>query len=183
MLMPITVVAPSDLSSYYTSPGFIGTLIATFAACICSFLGWVLPANTLVLINEDIGPSKNLYWVSTVWTLSSSVSFLLFGRLSDIFGRKKIVMAVNVFGLVGCIVGGTAQSIEQLIGANALNGIAAAGQLSFQIVLGELVPNRMRGPIVSLCFAVTLPFAVFGPVIARSLIQNTGQGWRWSYCE
>ena len=90
-------------------------------------------------------------------------------------------MAVNVLGLVGCIVGGTANSIGQLIGANACNGLAAAGQLSFGIVLGELVPNKIRGPIVTLVFFSSMPFAVFGPVIARSFILNTGQKWRWSY--
>jgi len=47
-----------------------------------------LPANTLLLINEDIGPSPNIGWVATVWTLGSSIGFLLVGRLSDIFGRK-----------------------------------------------------------------------------------------------
>ena len=156
-------------------------MIATCTASICAYLGWVLPANTLLLINEDIGPSVNIGWVGTIWTLGSSIGFLLFGRLGDIFGRKELVMAVNVLGLVGCIVGGTAQSVGQLIGANGCNGIAAAGQLSFQVVLGELVPNKMRGPIVTLCFLSSLPFAVFGPVIARSLILNTGQGWRWSY--
>ena len=93
-------------------------------------------------------------------------------------------MAVNVLGLIGCIVGATAQSINQLIGANACNGLAAAGQLSFGIILGELVPNKHRGPIVTLVFLSSMPFAVFGPVIARSFILNTTghwAGWRWSY--
>lgn len=134
-----------------------------------------------MLINEDIGPSKDLNWVATIWTLGSSIGFLLFGRLSDIFGRKEMVMGVNVLGLIGCIVGGTAQSIDQLIGANACNGLAAAGQLSFGIILGELVPNKLRGPIVTITFMSSLPFAVFGPVIARAFILNTSSGWRWSY--
>lgn len=135
----------ADVShSYYTSPAFIGTVVATCAASICAYLGWVLPANTLTLINEDIGPSVNINWVGTVWTLGSSIGFLLFGRLGDIFGRKELVIAVNVLGLVGCIVGGTATSVGQLIGANGCNGIAAAGQLSFQVILGELVSPRGR---------------------------------------
>lgn len=90
-------------------------------------------------------------------------------------------MAVNILGLVGCIVGATATSVDQLIGANGCNGIAAAGQLSFGIILGELVPNKQRGPIVTLVFFSSMPFAVFGPVIARSFILNTSSGWRWSY--
>lgn len=70
-----------------------------------------------------------------------------------------MVMGTSVLGLLGCIVGATAKSINTLIGANLLNGIAAAGQLSFGIVLGELVPNKHRGPIVTLVFLSSLPFA------------------------
>jgi len=109
-----------------------------------------------------------------------------------------MVMGSMVLGLVGCIVGCTATSVNALIGANLCNGIAAAGQLSFGIVLGELVPNKMRGPIVTLVFMSSTPFAskspysatlctkanertVFGPSIARAFYLHTEQRWRWSY--
>jgi MFS family permease len=111
------------------------------------------------LINADIGPSTNLNWVATIWTIGSAIGFLLVGRLSDIFGRKWMVMGTSLLGLLGCIVGGTAKNIDTLVGANLMNGIGAAGQLSFGIVLGELVPNKHRGPIVTLVFASSLPFA------------------------
>lgn len=119
----------------------------------------MLPANTLTLINADIGPSLNINWVGTSWTLGSSIGFLLFGRLSDIFGRKHLVIAAQILGTVGCIVGATAGSINMLIGSNLLNGIAAAGQLSFGIVIGELVPNKLRGPAITIIFLSSLPFA------------------------
>ncbi|KAF2115908.1 fungal trichothecene efflux pump [Lophiotrema nucula] len=168
-------------AGYFWSLQFIGTVTAVCCGSICAYLGWVLPANTLALINADIGPSTNLNWVATIWTIGSAIGFLLVGRLSDIFGRKWMVMGTSILGLVGCVVGGTAKNINTLIGANLLNGLAAAGQLSFGIVLGELVPNKHRGPIVTLVFLSSLPFAVFGPIIARLFIQNTAAGWRWSY--
>ena len=77
-----------------------------------------------------------------------------------------MVMGSMVLGLVGCIVGCTATSVNALIGANLCNGIAAAGQLSFGIVLGELVPNKMRGPIVTLVFMSSTPFASKSPYSA-----------------
>ncbi|KAE9983241.1 hypothetical protein EG328_010182 [Venturia inaequalis] len=167
---------------YFLSPNFICTFLSVCLASICAYLGWVLPANTLLLINADIGPSLDINWVGTSWTLGSrSVGFLIFGRLSDVFGRKYLVIAFQVLGLVGCIVGATAQSINVLIGSNLLNGIAAAGQLSFGIVIGELVPNKLRGPAITIIFLSSLPFAVFGPSIARAFFINTAQKWRWSY--
>ncbi|KAI5458995.1 trichothecene efflux pump [Mariannaea sp. PMI_226] len=166
---------------YFRSAQFVGTVIAQCLGSICAYLGWVLPANTLTLINQDIGPSPNINWVATMWTMGTSIGFLLFGRLSDMYGRKWLVVGCSVLGLIGCIIGSCAQNVEMLIVANVCNGIAAAGQLSFGIVLGELVPNKWRGPIASLVFFSSLPFAVFGPVIARSFFVNTSSRWRWSY--
>jgi MFS family permease len=137
--------------------------------------------NLSALINADIGPSNNLNWVATTWTLGSAIGFLLVGRLSDIFGRKWMVLGCQVLGTIGMIVGATAQNINTLIGANLMNGIAAAGQLSFGIIMGELVSNKMRGVAVTVIFLSSLPFAVFGPSIARAFILHTGAGWRWSY--
>lgn len=116
-----------------------------------------------------------------MYTMGSSIGFLLVGRLSDLYGRKWMVLGTSVLGLVGCVIGSCAQSVEMLIVANTCNGIAAAGQLSFNVVMGELVPNKWRGPILSVILLSSLPFAVFGPVIARSLFNNTVSRWRWSY--
>lgn len=133
------------------------------------------------LINADLGNSADINWVATVWTLGTSIGFLLVGRISDIFGRRDMVLCTGVLALIGCIIGSCAQSVGMLIAANICTGIAAAGQLSFGIVLGELVPNRMRGPIVTLVFMSSAPFAIFGPIIARLFIENTSSRWRWSY--
>ncbi len=68
-------------------------------------------------------------------------------------------MGTSLLGFIGNIVGCTSQSVNALIGAKLCNGLAAAGQLSFGIILGELVPNKQRGPIVTLIFLSSLPFA------------------------
>lgn len=116
-----------------------------------------------------------------MYTLGCSVGFLLVGRLSDLYGRKWMVLGTSVLGLVGCVIGSCAQTVETLIAANVCNGVAAAGQLSFNVVMGELVPNKWRGAVCSFILLSSLPFAVFGPVIARSFFNNTVSKWRWSY--
>ena len=92
---------------YYWSPSFIGTMAVriplqypllsllmlaihqalSLGNCAC-YLGWVLPANTLTLINEDIGPDPNYTWIALTWTMCVSFGFLLTGRFSDILGRR-----------------------------------------------------------------------------------------------
>ncbi|KAJ0121963.1 trichothecene efflux pump [Diaporthe amygdali] len=166
---------------YFRSPQFLGTLTAQCLASICAYVSWVLPSNTLSLINAELGPSPNITWVATMFLIGCSIGFLLVGRLSDLYGRKWMVLGTSVLGLVGCVIGSCAQNVETLIVANLCNGIASAGQLSFNVVMGELVPNKWRGPVNSIILLSSLPFAVFGPVIARSLFNNTVSKWRWSY--
>lgn len=141
----------------------------------------MLPANTLALINASIGPSPNITWVAISWTLGLAVGFTLVGRLSDIFGRRWFFIGASVLGVIGNIIGSSAQSIDMLIATNCINGLAAAGQLSFHIILGELVPNALRGPVNALILITSVPFAVFGPPVARSLFAHTELQWRWSY--
>ncbi|KAG8161826.1 hypothetical protein KVR01_008813 [Diaporthe batatas] len=166
---------------YFRSPQFLGTLTAQCLASICAYVAWVLPSNTLSLLNAELGPSPNITWVATVYTLGCSVGFLLVGRLSDLYGRKWIVLGTSMLGLIGCVIGSCAQTVETLIAANVLNGLASAGQLSFNVVMGELVPNKWRGVVCSFILLSSLPFAVFGPVIARSFFNNTVSRWRWNY--
>ncbi|KAF4339409.1 trichothecene efflux pump [Fusarium beomiforme] len=151
-------------NGYYRSPQFLGTLAVGFSLQILY-----------------IGPSTQITWVATIWTMGSSIGFLIVGRLSDLYGRKWMVMSTTALGLIGCIIGGTARNVGMLIVSNGCNGLAAAGQLSFGIVLGELVPNKYRGPVMAFVFLTSVPFGVFGPVVARTMIENMHQGWRWSY--
>ncbi|EON68727.1 hypothetical protein W97_07985 [Coniosporium apollinis CBS 100218] len=166
---------------YYWSPSFIGTFVATCLAQISGYLGWVLPANTISLVIASLGPSPNAIWLGVSWTTGAAVGFALVGRLSDIFGRRWFFTSVTVMALIGNIIGASAQSVNMLIATNAINGLAAAGQLSFFVVISELVPDKNRGPWNAVVLTTSLPFAVFGPPVARALYENTALQWRWAY--
>lgn len=77
------------------------------------------------------------------------------GRLSDIFGRRWFFIGSSI--LAANIIGVSAQSINMLIGTSTINGLAAAGQLSFSVIMGELVSNRMRGPINAFVLSTSVP--------------------------
>ena len=78
--------------------------------------------------------------------------------------------------VVANIIGATAPSVDVLILSNSLNGIAASGQLSFSVVIGELVENKNRGIYNAIVQATAIPFSVFGPVIMRVSCGNADSG-------
>ncbi|OCK78705.1 MFS general substrate transporter [Lepidopterella palustris CBS 459.81] len=166
---------------YYTSIGFIGTVIGACLANISGYLGWVVPANTLLLINQSLGGSRNIIWVALAYTTGFTVGMALLGRLSDIFGRLWFFIGYSVITLIGNIIGASAQPVNSLIVTNTPNGLGGAGQLSFSVLVGELMPNRQRGPWNAAILFSCVPFAVFSPPIAQPFIENTVLQWRWSY--
>lgn len=148
---------------------------------ISNYTGYVLPSNILTYINNDLGPSPNINWVSIVYTLGLSVGFLLVGRLSDIFGRRWFFIIGNLLSLVGSIIGCTAKDVNSLIGADALMGLAGSVQISFTVAVAELVPNKTRPFAVAAIFFSSVHVAAFGPVVGESLIKHTAATWRWVY--
>ena len=128
-----------------------------------------------------VGPSLDISWVPLAFTLTSCIGFTLVGRLSDIFGRRYFFIVSVTMCLVGCAVAATAKNVNQLIGATVLIGMAAAAQISFIYIIAELAPVRHGFILAGLINGINIPIAVFGPLIARSLILHTSAGWRWKY--
>lgn len=137
--------------------------------------------NLLGIINQDLGPDPNYVWIATGYTLAAVVSALIWGRLSDVFGRRWFFIGGNAMALLGSILGAAAPNIVTLVMAQVFIGLALPSQLSFSIALAELIPNQWRGYNNAGLFFMALPFSVFGPIIARNFAAYTAQSWRWSY--
>jgi MFS family permease len=184
-------------SGYYTSATFLGsTLVRSFhrnawsiankhqaiaVGCISGYGGWLLAASSLETINQDLGPSPNALWMPLANTLANAVGMILFGRLSDIFGRRWFMITSTLIVLIGSIAAATTRSIDGIIAANALIGLGSAALLSYAITLAELVPYKARGYVSCLVFVAALPVNAFGPIVAKSFIAHTKQTWRWAY--
>ncbi|OHF03301.1 trichothecene efflux pump, partial [Colletotrichum orchidophilum] len=133
-------------------------LLAQSLASTAAWLGWVAPANT------------------------SSIGFLLVGRLSDLYGRRWIIVGTSLLGVAGCILGSFAKNAEMLIAANICNGMAAAAQLPLGFVTAELVSNSSRTTMVSVVTVLPFLFAILGSATAPYMLNdNNPSQWRWGY--
>ncbi|MEK7292976.1 MAG: MFS transporter, partial [Actinomycetota bacterium] len=123
----------------------IGLLIGLFLAGLDSSIVSV----AMPTIAGTLGGFSKLAWVSTAYIVTTAMAIPLLGKLSDIFGRRRLyLLSINVF-LIGSLLCGAAQNIDQLIAFRALQGIGGGGigTITFAII-AELVTPRERGRYV-----------------------------------
>lgn len=130
-------------------------------AVVVSLMSGVAPfalaAPLLSDINADIGPSADIEWVGFAYNLVLACTLSLVGRLSDIFGRRWFFICGNFLALVGTVICATAVNVPMLIGGMAIASLGVATQISFQYVLGELVPVGKRFIVMSTVFPWSIP--------------------------
>lgn len=88
--------------------------------------------------------------------------------MSDLFGRRWFFIGGNVVALIGIIICAVAQNVSTLIVGSAIYGVGETVQLSFNVAIGELVPNKYRPMVLSFVFFTNAPIAAFGPLIGKS---------------
>jgi MFS family permease len=106
-------------------------------------------------------------WVTSVYSLCGTISFMLCGANSDLFGRRAFILFGNVLMLIGSILGGTSHSIHQTIAAHAFLGFGGGNCQIAAFALPELLPNKWRHIGVVIADAGIYFDVIVGPVVAR----------------
>ncbi|OQV08550.1 hypothetical protein CLAIMM_12803 [Cladophialophora immunda] len=131
-------------TGYFASLRIIGTIVGLGLALAISYWGFSPPAAVLETINADIGPSNNASLFSIIWSICCAIGILLFGRLSDKFGRRWFVIAASSTALVGAIIAATAKTMNTLIVANVFMGLGGGVHTCHGLTVGEVVPNKWK---------------------------------------
>jgi len=128
----------------------------------------------------DLGGMAHISWVVTAFMLSSTVTSPLYGKLSDLYGRRRLFfVAVSLF-LAGSLLSGLAQSMGQLIGFRALQGLGAGGLLVLaQASIGDVVSPRERPRYQGLFTGTFALASVAGPLLGG--IITSALSWRWVF--
>jgi EmrB/QacA subfamily drug resistance transporter len=137
-------------------------------------------ATALPTIVGDLGGFESLAWVSTSYILTSTIATPILGKLGDLFGRRRVVLAAIWILLAGSLLGALAHSMTMLIIARAVQGMGGGGiqALTFAVI-GDLVSPRERGRYMGAYTSIFVVSGVAGPLVGGFMIQRFA--WQWIF--
>lgn len=137
-------------------------------------------------IADDLGGLSLQAWATTAYLITSTVSTPIYGKLGDIFGRRPLFIAAIAIFIAGSATAGLANTMVELAGYRALQGLGAGGLFSLALtIVADIVPPKERAKYQGMFLAVFGTSSVLGPVIGGALAGSGEllfiEGWRWIF--
>ena len=164
----------------YSTRDTILTMIGVLMVMLLASLDQTIVSTAMPRVIADLQGFDRYTWVSTAYLLTSTVMVPIYGKLSDLFGRKPIFLFGIVIFLIGSALSGAAQSMNQLIAFRAFQGLGAGALMPIAIaVVGDLFTPRERGKWQGITGGVWGLSAIIGPTLGGWITQNST--WRWVF--
>jgi EmrB/QacA subfamily drug resistance transporter len=176
----------SAVSGEYSHREIMTILSGLMMGMFLAALDQTIVSTSVRTIADDLNGFSVLAWVTTAYLITSTVSTPLYGKLSDLYGRKPFFMtAISIF-VVGSMLCGIATSMYELAAFRAVQGLGAGGLMSMALaIIGDIVPPRERAKYQGYFLAVFGTSSVLGPVIGGLLAGQSSilgiTGWRWVF--
>ncbi|WP_307797011.1 MFS transporter [Actinomadura barringtoniae] len=175
-------VALDQSRPHYTHRQILEIMAGLMMAMLTAMISTSVVSTALPTIVGDLGGQDQLSWVASASLLTMTASTPLWGKLSDIFGRKLMFQGALTLFVLASVGAGLSQSIGQLIAARAFQGLGVGGLSALaQVILGDVVDPRQRGRYAGFMGAVFGVATVAGPLLGGFIVDTDGLGWRWCF--
>lgn len=173
----VNSMAPgSALTTRQVRTVFIGIM----TGLALSALDATIVNTALTTIVGDLGGLDAYTWIGTSYLLTTTAATPLFGKLSDLYGRRQLFQAAIVLFMTGSLVCAVAPSMSVLVAARALQGIGGGGLTAMAfVIIGDVVPPRERGRYVGYITSVFAISSVAGPLLGGFFVEQLT--WRWIF--
>jgi EmrB/QacA subfamily drug resistance transporter len=178
--------AAPDADGAFTHRQILTILGGLMLGMFLAALDQTVVSTAIRTIADDLQGFELQAWATTAFLITSTISTPLYGKLSDLYGRRPFYLfAIGVF-VVGSMLCGLADSMYQLAAFRAIQGIGAGGLMSLALaIIGDIVPPRERSRYQGFFMAVFGTSSVLGPVIGGFLAGQESlfgiTGWRWIF--
>ena len=155
----------------------VGLMSALFVAVVSA----TIVSTALPTIIADLDGSQTQYtWVVTASLLAMTVSSPIWAKFSDLYDKKLLVQVAIVVFTVGSLAAGAVQSVPELLGARAVQGLGMGGLIALaQSIIGSIIPPRERGRYSGYLAATMAVATVSGPLLGGVIVDAAG--WRWCF--
>ena len=178
--------AIADAGGVMTHRQILFVIFGLMAGMFLSALDQTIVGTSMRTIADDLDGLSLQAWVTTAYLITSTITTPIYGKLSDIFGRRPLFIIAIVIFLVGSVAAGFADSMYQLAIFRALQGIGAGGLMALPLaIMGDILAPRERAKYQGYFLAVFGISSVIGPLIG-GLLSGTPEilfitGWRWVF--
>ena len=153
-----------------------GLMLALFLAA----LDQTVVSTAMPRIIADLGGFDRFTWVTTSYLVASTTAVPIVGRLSDLYGRKAFFLGGIVVFLVGSVLAGASQTMNQLIFFRAIQGIGGGSMMALSFAsVGDLFPPAERGKYQGIVAGVFGLSSVIGPTLGGFITDNLS--WNWVF--
>jgi len=168
----------TDLS--HSPPAIKSILVALMLAIFLGALDQTIVAVSMPAISAQFNDVDRLAWVISGYMVAMTVATPIYGKLGDLYGRRRMILIGTGLFTVASLFCGMAQSMEQLVLARLLQGVGAGGMVSVsQAIIGDVVPPRERGRYQGYFSSMYAAASVLGPVLGGYMTQYLS--WRWVF--
>ena len=176
----VSTQEPQPLSETLGRRRLFSILIGVILGMLLAALDQTIVGTALPHIVASLGGLDHYAWVVTAYLLASTVSIPIWGKLSDIYGRRTFFIIGMVIFLVGSALAGTSQNMTQLIIYRGIQGLGAGAMMPIAMaIIGDLFPPAERGKWQGLIVAVFGLASIVGPTLGGWITDNWG--WRWVF--
>ena len=156
------------------------TMAGVLMVMLLATLDQTIVGTALPRVVADLNGFSEYAWVATAYLLTSTITVPIYGKLSDLFGRKWLLLFAVVLFLAGSALSGAAQTMTQLILFRGFQGLGAGGLMSIAIaVVGDIFTPRERAKWQGVTGSVSALASILGPALGGFLTDNLT--WRWVF--
>lgn len=173
-------MTPAPAPAPFTHRQILVIFAGLMAGLFLAALDQTIVATALPTIVGDLGGLEYYSWVVTAYLLCATVCTPLYGKLSDIYGRRVTFEAAILIFLLGSVLAGLAPGMLALVLARGVQGVGAGGVMGLTFaVVGDIVSPRQRGRYIGYLAGVWMFASVIGPLLGGFLVDQAN--WRWVF--